>query len=209
MTNKKTRRRFFKALGSTAVVLAVAGCSGESDDGGGDGGGDGGSASPTPTATPAPTPTPTPTATPTEMPDPTATPTRTATPTQTATPTETGGGGSPVDDYLSDTNNYDGTITDSTGQSEVSVAVGAEGNGGGFAFGPPAVRVDTGTTTVWSWTGKGGLHNVVAEDGTFNSGDPVSGSDVTFEYTFSESGTWLYFCNPHKALGMKGAVVVK
>ena len=92
---------------------------------------------------------------------------------------------------------------------EAAVDVGAEGNGGGFAFGPPAVRVDTGTTVVWSWTGEGGLHNVLAEDDTFDSGEPVSGSDATFEYTFSEAGTYLYFCEPHKSLGMKGAIVVE
>jgi halocyanin-like protein len=62
---------------------------------------------------------------------------------------------------------------------------------------------------VWEWTGEGGQHNVVAEDGTFDSGDPVAGSDATFEYTFGESGTWLYYCAPHRALAMKGAVVVE
>jgi len=131
------------------------------------------------------------------------------TPTETPTATETGESGTGVDEYLSDVGNYDGTVADMTGQDEIAVDVGAEGNGGGFAFAPPAVRVDAGTTVVWEWTGEGGLHNVVAEDGTFDSGEPVADPDAIFEFTLSESGTYLYFCEPHKSLGMKGGVVVE
>jgi len=196
MQETKSRRRFVRELGVTAAVLSLAGCSGDGGDGSGE------------TATP--TAESTETATPTAESMETATPT--AESTETATPTDSGGergGASAIDEYLSDADNYDGTVVDATGQDEVTVEVGAEGNGGGFAFAPPAVRVESGTTVLWDWVGQGGLHNVVAEDGTFDSGEPASGSDNTFEYTFSETGTFLYFCSPHKSLGMKGAVVVE
>ncbi|MFB6143484.1 MAG: halocyanin domain-containing protein [Halorientalis sp.] len=119
-------------------------------------------------------------------------------------------GGEPRPDfggYLDDVGNFTG-IEDLRGQDEVTVQVGAQGNGGAFAFAPPAIHVDPGTTVVWEWTGDGGTHNVVAEDGTFDSGSPVAGADVTFEYTFESDGIYNYYCAPHKPLGMKGSVVV-
>ena len=92
-----------------------------------------------------------------------------------------------------------------TGQGSVTVQVGASGNGGNFAFAPPAIRVASGTTVTWEWTGEGGAYNVVAEGGAFDSGEAQSGSGVTFEGT----GTFLYQCEPHGSLGMKGAMVVE
>jgi halocyanin-like protein len=90
----------------------------------------------------------------------------------------------------------------------VTVAVGASGNGGNFAFDPAAVRVSTGTTVVWEWTGQGAQHNVAAEGGGFES-DLSSEEGYTFEHTFSETGTYKYVCTPHRTLGMKGVVVVE
>lgn len=110
--------------------------------------------------------------------------------------------------WFSDVSNYDG-VEDRTGQSQVSVAVGTKGNGGNFAFEPPAITVSTGTTVVWEWTGKGGAHNVVDNNGAFRSGDPVDEEGTMFEYTFDQTGTYKYYCAPHKPLGMKGAVVVE
>ncbi|UPV76564.1 halocyanin domain-containing protein (plasmid) [Halorussus limi] len=117
-----------------------------------------------------------------------------------------GSGGEKLGDWFGNVSNYDGVV-DRTGESEVTVEVGAKGNNGNFAFGPAAVRVDPGTTVVWKWTGKGGSHNVVAEDGSFKS--KTSGAQGhTFEQTFDETGLFKYACTPHKAMGMKGAVVV-
>ncbi|PSP44631.1 halocyanin, partial [Halobacteriales archaeon QH_6_64_20] len=48
---------------------------------------------------------------------------------------------------------------------------------------------------------------VVGQDSAFDSGDPQSGSNVTFEHTFDGSDTFLYQCEPHDGLGMRGAVV--
>ena len=118
-----------------------------------------------------------------------------------------GGNGSgfpQVEDYLGDANNYEGSVEDLTGEDSVTVQVGA---GNGLAFGPAAIQVDPGTTVTWEWTGEGGGHNVVDEDGKFES-EIVSEGGHTFEYTFEESGTTLYYCAPHKGSGMKGAVVV-
>jgi len=110
--------------------------------------------------------------------------------------------------WFDDVDNFDGTV-DMTGQDSVEIAVGAEGNGGAFAFDPAAVRVSPGTEVVWRWTGNGGGHNVVSDgDGPLDSGDLVSEADATYTYTFEEDGIYKYMCEPHAGLGMKGAVVV-
>ncbi|SDM94650.1 halocyanin domain-containing protein [Halogranum gelatinilyticum] len=117
-----------------------------------------------------------------------------------------GSSGPGFDGWFDNVDNFDGVV-DETGQSEVTVTVGAEGNNGAFAFDPPAIRVDPGTTVVWEWTGGGGSHNVVAEDGSFES-ELVGESGHTFSHTFESEGTTKYACVPHKPMGMKGAVVV-
>lgn len=114
-----------------------------------------------------------------------------------------------VTSYLSSVSNFDGTVSDMTGQDTVTVMVGAEGNGGNFAFAPAAVRVSTGTTATFEWTGEGATHNVISEDGPLDSGSAVEGTGVKYEHTFEEPGTFTYYCTPHKSLEMKGAIVVE
>lgn len=118
-----------------------------------------------------------------------------------------GGGSTDFGGWFENVSNFDGVV-DKTGTSEVTVMVGAEGNGGGYAFDPAAIKVDTGTTVVWEWTGDGGSHNVVAEDGSFES-DLVGEAGHTFSHAFNSAGTFTYKCVPHEAMGMKGAVVVE
>ena len=111
------------------------------------------------------------------------------------------------DGWMSDVGNYS-EVTDATGQSEVTITVGAQGNGGAFAFGPPAVQVDPGTTIIWEWNGEGGQHNVVAEEGGEFESELTAEAGFTFEQTLESEGVIKYFCQPHRALGMKGVVVV-
>ncbi|QGN06641.1 halocyanin domain-containing protein [Halorhabdus sp. CBA1104] len=123
---------------------------------------------------------------------------------------EDGGGGGGKPDYggwLSDVGNFS-TTEDFRGQDEVTVEVGVEGNGDYWAFGPPAMYVDTGTTVVWEWTGQGGGHNVVGENDDYSSGPSTGEAGTTFERTFDEAGIHKYYCDPHLSVGMKGAVVV-
>ena len=113
-----------------------------------------------------------------------------------------GSGATSLDDWLSGTDNYD-SVRDLTGRDSVVVEVGPGGDE--FVFGPAAIRVDPGTTVVWKWIGSG-HHNVVATEGEFDSGRPEEGA--AFEHTFETPGTALYYCDPHRNMGMKGAVVV-
>ena len=93
---------------------------------------------------------------------------------------------------------------DRTGRDTAEVAVGA---GNGLAFEPANVRVDPGTTVVWTWTGEGGGHNVVDVDGTFES-ELTDEAGHTFEHTFEEPGPVEYVCTPHQTQGMRGIVDV-
>jgi len=125
-----------------------------------------------------------------------------------------GGGGTQVPvfgSYLSDANLYTeaGTV-DARGQESVSVAVGAGDNS--VAFDPATIWVSPGTTIVWEWTGEGGRHNVVANDGPagLDSGSAVDSGSETYEYevTEADAGITSYKCVPHESLGMKGGVAV-
>ncbi|QSG08952.1 halocyanin domain-containing protein [Halapricum desulfuricans] len=109
-----------------------------------------------------------------------------------------------VRSYLSDTGHFEGEALDLTDREAVDVAVGAEGNSGNNAYSPPAIQISPGTTVVWEWIR--GSHNVIDTDGTFESD---LGTNLTFEHTFEDPGTYTYYCSPHRRYGMKGAVVVE
>ena len=115
-----------------------------------------------------------------------------------------------VEEYLSDTSNFDGTGIDRTDADEITVAVGAQGNSGYRAFDPAVVAVSPGTTVVWEWTGRGSSHNVVSKDndGPLKSEYYVK-SGETYEHTFTETGAYSYVCTPHRINGMKGAIIVE
>ena len=108
-----------------------------------------------------------------------------------------------------ETRNFDGTV-DRTGQDSVTVEVGAEGNGGPYAFGPAAVRIDPGTTVTFEWVSN--THNILIEDQPSDSGwsgvEAIENSGFSHEHTFETEGVYKYYCQPHLALGMKGAIVV-
>ncbi|MFC5279542.1 halocyanin domain-containing protein [Halorubrum rubrum] len=120
----------------------------------------------------------------------------------------TGSGAAQYGGWLDDVENYDATH-DYRDEDEVTVSVGTGENG--LLFSPAAILIDPGATVVWEWTGEGGAHNVVAEAGTFDSGDPVDEGGYTFEYAFedaSEGDVFNYLCVPHETVGMKGSVAV-
>lgn len=87
-------------------------------------------------------------------------------------------------------------------------------------FTPPTVRIKVGETVRWKNSSLL-VHTVTADPAeatiegsvalpegaeAFNSGlmDP----EQTFEHTFTEAGTYTYFCIPHEAAKMRGQVIV-
>ena len=128
-----------------------------------------------------------------------------ATPAVAAEADGDGGGTPDFGGWLDDVPNYD-SVVDETGSDSVSVTVGGEPNDF-LSFVPAAVHVDNGATVEWEWTGDGGAHNVVHQDGDFES-ELTAEAGFTFTHTFEEDGIYNYYCQPHRALGMKGSVVV-
>jgi plastocyanin len=108
------------------------------------------------------------------------------------------------------------TTTTLPGASVRTVTVGP---GGAFSFDPQSITIHVGETVRWRWESPG--HNVVsgssgAADGRFCSPNdsgcnaaPISISGTTYEHTFTEAGTFPYFCQPHFAFGMTGRVIVE
>lgn len=109
-----------------------------------------------------------------------------------------------VEDWMGDANNYDGGH-DYTGEDEVTIDNGQRD--GTYLYDPAVIVVDAGTTVTWEWLGDQS-HTVTHEGGEFDS-DYISGEGETWEHTFDEEGTYLYYCEPHRGLGQKGAVVVE
>jgi plastocyanin len=73
-----------------------------------------------------------------------------------------------------------------------------------FRFGPGTLRVRVGTTV--TWTNRDDTpHTVVSTDGLYKS--KVLDTDEKFSFTFSNTGTFPYFCSLHPK--MTGKVVVQ
>jgi plastocyanin len=81
-------------------------------------------------------------------------------------------------------------------------------------FDPAIISITAGQTVTWVWENEEiGLHNVLPDDRSTpgRSGEPESGP-LTFSYTFTEVGTFRYYCQVHGALngvGMSGRVIVQ
>ena len=73
------------------------------------------------------------------------------------------------------------------GAAEVDIAA--------FAYNPEPVRVQAGTTVVWTNRDGGVPHTVTASDGSWDS--KIMDLSDTFAMTFDEPGTYVYICTLH------------
>ena len=99
-----------------------------------------------------------------------------------------------------------------TSTSQVTIAPGASSPANAKFFDPPTLTVAKGTTVTWK-NGDSTIHTVTSgsaegnETGSlFDSGILAMGK--TFQWTFSNAGTFDYYCTLHPQY-MKGQVVVK
>jgi plastocyanin len=72
-----------------------------------------------------------------------------------------------------------------------------------FAFGPPSLEIETGTTVVWRNGGQA-PHTATALDSTFDTGQLDAGQEGRF--TFGQPGRYDYRCDFHPQ--MQGTIVV-
>jgi plastocyanin len=78
-----------------------------------------------------------------------------------------------------------------------------------FSFTPQSLTINVGDAV--RWTNVSGQHNVLADDGSFTSGNPAP---ATWEYTFTftAAGNNPYYCEPHGGpggSGMSGEIIVQ
>ncbi|WP_063130267.1 cupredoxin domain-containing protein [Nocardia fusca] len=73
-----------------------------------------------------------------------------------------------------------------------------------MSYSPASVTIEKGQTVEWIFDDNGLPHDVVADDGAFESELLTEGS---FSHTFTEAGTFTYHCTPHPM--MVGTVVVE
>jgi plastocyanin len=78
------------------------------------------------------------------------------------------------------------------------------------SFSPKDVTINPGDTVTWVDMGNAPLHTVSAADGSFDSGNMLTGRGATFSHTFNAGGvTTLYYCKVHQSCcQMQGAVIV-
>ncbi|MDC0340565.1 plastocyanin/azurin family copper-binding protein [Candidatus Poseidoniaceae archaeon] len=75
-------------------------------------------------------------------------------------------------------------------------------------FSPSTVTITEGETIRFFWDGQLLPHNAVEENETFDSGDTASDQDYSFLFTPGLNGTFDYFCEPHRSVGMVGQIIV-
>jgi halocyanin-like protein len=129
----------------------------------------------------------------------------------TSEPTTSSGELTPPDNldaWLEDANGYDGEPTTYGVDAQPSINVGEPFNDT-MAFYPAVIEIAPMTPVRWEWTGHGGQHNVVALDGTFDSGRTNAQSGTCYHYVFDETGEYPFVSEPRRDSGMKGAIIVR
>lgn len=134
----------------------------------------------------------------------------TATGTGTPAGNQSGGGGNQSDGGGNQTDgNQTGGGGDGGGATPVSKSV-VVGPGGDFVFNPETVQVTPGSTVTWNW--ESDTHNIVVNsqpDGADWQGhESIENSGFSYENTFETTGTYEYYCQPHRQQGMSGTVEV-
>ncbi|MFC4549421.1 MULTISPECIES: plastocyanin/azurin family copper-binding protein [Halorussus] len=89
------------------------------------------------------------------------------------------------------------------------------GPGGSLKFEPADLTIAPGTTVKWTWESDN--HNVVPEsvpdgaswEGTKGAPSKTYNTGHTYTHTFDSTGTYEYFCQPHKTAGMTGSITVQ
>jgi plastocyanin len=75
-----------------------------------------------------------------------------------------------------------------------------------LAYNPPRVEAKVGQQV--KWTNKDSFdHTVTSDNDSFNSGD--IGTNKSFDFRFTQAGTYKYYCQVHGKDRMSGTVVVE
>jgi pseudoazurin len=103
-----------------------------------------------------------------------------------------------------DGSNDDGTGNGGGGTATVEMIT----DSGNYYYDPIGLHVEAGTTVTFE--NVEGAHNVVSYEGRIPEGAEQFSTTIgeTAELTFETPGTYDFYCQPHKTLGMVGRIVV-
>lgn len=92
-----------------------------------------------------------------------------------------------------------------------TVTVGPDGE---YVFTPGtenSLRITSGTTVKFVW--ESDTHNIYVdsqpESANWQGHESIENTGFTYEHTFEVEGTYHYWCEPHKSLGMVADIVVE
>ena len=77
-----------------------------------------------------------------------------------------------------------------------------------FAFSAPTVTIDRGQSVRWR-SSTGTFHTVTPDGHGAFAGAQLNSPGQTYDVRFDTPGRYRYYCEPHRALGMIGEVVVR
>ena len=117
-----------------------------------------------------------------------------------------------VDDADGSPLTYTATAT-TGGGPPVGPTIQVLGPEGGNRFEPNLVTVTVGQTVTWVWPEGSQGHNVAPDDGNNPSASgPLTDGPETHSFTFTQAGSFRYFCLAHGGpggVGMSGRVIVQ
>lgn len=77
-----------------------------------------------------------------------------------------------------------------------------------FAFAAPTITIDRGDMVRWRNT-TGSFHTVTPDGHEAFAARQTNAAGQTLQTTFNTPGRYEYYCEPHRALGMTGVIVVQ
>jgi plastocyanin len=77
-----------------------------------------------------------------------------------------------------------------------------------FAFTAQTITIDRGTSVRWR-SSTPTFHTVTPDGHQAFAGHQLSGQGQSYEVRFDTPGRYRYYCEPHRAFGMTGEVVVQ
>ena len=77
-----------------------------------------------------------------------------------------------------------------------------------FAFTAPTITIERGTSVRWR-SSTATFHTVTPDGHQAFAGSQLSGQGQSYEVRFDTPGRYRYYCEPHRAFGMTGEVVVQ
>lgn len=122
-----------------------------------------------------------------------ATPSSTPTPTISITPTNTEA-----------TPSSSITPTAKTGAIKEFTITGQN-----YSFNPASIAVDRGDTVKVTFKSSGGVHDWVLEAFNVRTSLLGSGQSQTVQFVANKTGTFEFYCEPHRSMGMTGTLTVK